>query len=101
MHSKQHVVYTCVNMNADDTEPHCSGADLQLVQDDFQSDINQIQTWLQANRLQLNVSKSVITMLGSWQKLRHSCVVIYLNGKALAQVTTIRYLGVIIDQNLT
>ena len=53
-------------------ELRCSGDDLQSVQDDFQSDINQIQTWLQANRLQLNVSKSVIMMLGSWQKLLDS-----------------------------
>ena len=83
----------------------CSGDDLQSVQDDLQSDINQIQTWLQANRLQLNVSKSAIMMLGSWKKLRDRCVSIYLNGelngKALTQVTTICYLGVIIDQNLT
>ena len=40
-------------------------------------------------------------MLGSWRKLRDHCILIYLNGKALAQVTTIHYLGVIIDQNLT
>ena len=31
------------NYYADDTELHCSGDNLQLVQDDLQSDINQIQ----------------------------------------------------------
>ena len=66
------VDHTCVNMYADDTELHCSEDDLQSVQYDLQSDNNQIQTWLHANRLQLNVSKSVIMMLGSWQKLLDS-----------------------------
>ena len=40
-------------------------------------------------------------LLGSWQKLRGRCVSIFLNSKALAQVVTTHYLGVIIDQNLS
>ena len=39
-------------------------------------------------------------MLGSWQKLWGHCVSVYLNGKALAQVATTCYPGVIVDQNL-
>ena len=58
-------VHVCVNVYADDTELHCSGDDFHQVQDDFQSDLYRIQTWLQANRLQLNVSKSVVMLLGS------------------------------------
>ena len=44
------------NMYADDTELHCGSENLQHVQDNFQPDLNQIQRWLQANRLQLNIS---------------------------------------------
>ena len=64
-------------------------------------DLCKVQDWLQANRLQLNVSKSVIMLIGSWQKLRNRSVSVSINGKALASVTSTRYLGVLIDQHLT
>ena len=60
-----------INMYAHDTELHCCGEDLQSVQNDLQSDLYRIQDWLQANRLQLNISKSMIMLIGSWQKLRN------------------------------
>jgi len=49
-----------MNINADDTQLHHCGKDLGCVQDEFQLDIDRIQGWLQANRLQLNVFKSVL-----------------------------------------
>ena len=33
-----------------------------------------VQVWLQANRLQLNISKSVLMLIGSWQKLQSHSV---------------------------
>ena len=71
------------------------------VQDDLQSDLYRIQDWLQANRLQLNVSKSAIMLIGSWQKLWGRSVTVSINGKPLASVTSTRYLGVLIDQHLS
>ena len=56
---------------------------------------------MQANRLQRNVSKSVIMLLGSWLKLRDQSVSVSVNGRALASVTSSHYLGVLIDQHLT
>ena len=94
------VNYAQLNMYADDTELHCCGEDLQSVQDDLQSDLYRIQDWLQANRLQLNVSKSAIMLIGSWQKLRGRSVTVSINVKPLASVTSTRYLGVLIDQHL-
>ena len=38
-----------LNMYADDTQLHCCGRDLSLVQKDFQGDIDQVQVWLQAS----------------------------------------------------
>ena len=90
-----------INMYADDTELHCCGEDLQCVQNDLQSDLYRVQDWLQANRLQLNVSKSVIMLIGSWQRLWNRSVSVSINGKPLASVTSTRYLGILIDQHLT
>ena len=89
------------NMYADDTQLHCCGRDLSLVQKDFQGDIDQVQVWLQANRLQLNISKSVLMLIGSRQKLQSHKVSISIGGKDLMQVASTKYLGVVIDQHLT
>ena len=95
------VAYAQINMYADDTELHCRCEDLQNVQCDLQLDLCRVQDWLQANRLQLNVSKSVIMLIGSWQKLQNRSVSVSFNGRALASVTSTCYLGVLIDQHLT
>jgi len=95
------VEHANVNMYADDTELHCCGGNLQHVEDNFQSDLHYIQHWLQVNRLRLNISKSVIMLIGSWQKLRNCTVSLFINGKALACVASTRYFGVIVDQYLT
>ena len=94
------VTHAQINMYADDTELHCCGEDLWNVQCDLQLDLCKVQDWLQANRLQLNVSKSVIMLIGSWQKLRNQSVSVSINSRALASVTSTRYLGVLIDQHL-
>jgi len=51
-------------------------------------------------RLQLHISKSIIMLLGSWQKLRNRSVRLFINGKALVCATSTRYFGVIMDQHL-
>ena len=59
------VAHVQINMYADDTVLHCCGEDLWNVQNDVQFDLCRVQNWLQANRLQLNVSRSVIMLIGS------------------------------------
>ena len=92
-------------MYVDDTVLYCCGEDLWNIQNDLQFDLCRVQDWLWANRLQLNFSKSVIMLIGSWQKLQNQSVSVFINGKALASVTSTcqgtRYLGVLIDQHLT
>jgi len=61
------VEHANVNMYADDTELFCCGEDLQWVEGNLQSDLNRIQHWLKLNWLQLNISKSVIMLIGTWQ----------------------------------
>ena len=77
-------------------ELHCCGEDLQCVQSALQSDLSSVQDWLQANRLQLNVSKSVI---GSWQKLQNRSVSVSINGKPLTSISSTRYLGVLMHRS--
>ena len=91
-------------MYADDTKFHCCGGDLLIVQNDLQSDLCRVWNWLKATDCNLiNVSKSVIMLIGSWQKSRNQSVSFSINGKPanpLTSVTSTCYLGVFIGQHL-
>ena len=82
---------------------HCCGTDLVVVQEQFQQDVDRVQVWMQSNRLQLNVAKSALMLIGSRQKLKDHNVSILIGGMPLPCVisTYTKYLGVIIDQHLT
>ena len=95
------VRHSQLNMFADDTELHLSGRDLSSVQQVFQCDLDAIQAWLCVNRLQLNVSKSVVMLIGTRQRTNHRNVSVHINGQVLTQVPHTKYLGVFIDQHLT
>ena len=56
---------------------------------------------MQSNRLQLNVSKFALMLIGSHQKLKGHSVSISIGGRPLPQLQSTKYLGVVIDQHLT
>ena len=85
-------------MYADYTLLHCCVIDLVVVWEQFHQDVDKVQGWMQSNRLQLNVAKSALTLIGSHQKLKDHRVSILIVGRLLPQVTSAKYLGVIIDQ---
>ena len=95
------VKHSQIHMYADDTLMYCCGTDLSVVQTQFQQDVERVQGWMQSNRLQLNVAKSALMLIGSRQKLKDHNVSISIGGRPLPRVTSTRYLGVIIDQHLT
>ena len=88
-------------MYADDTLLHCCGTDLVVVQEQFQQDVDRVQGWMQSNRLQLNVAKSALMLIGSHQKLKDHNASILIGGRPLPCMINTKYLGVIIDQHLT
>ena len=68
------VKYSQIHMYADDTLLHCCGTDLVVVQEQFQQDVDRVQGWMQSNRLQLNVAKSALMLIGSRQKIPIICI---------------------------
>ena len=66
------------DLPADGTQLYCCGADLNVVQEQFQHDV---EGWMQSNRLQLSVSKSALMLIGSRQKLKGHSVSISIGGK--------------------
>ena len=57
--------------------------------------------WLVSNKLWIDVSKTVIMLIGLHQKVGSQCLAIAINNKPLCSVSIAKYLGVYIDQCLT
>ena len=101
MNDLSNVVQTCeLNLYADDMEMHCSNANLASAEHDLQRDIQSVNSWLCVNLLTLSIRKSNVMLIGSHQKLRNHDLCVTVDGKQLSCVSSIRYLGLHIDENL-
>ena len=90
-------------MYADETSLTYASADLKLINDCVNDDLNKVYIWLSANKLTLNLSKTEFMLVGSSQKLSKLCETpsFMINDHPVMQVSTAKSLGVHIDQNLS
>ena len=68
--------------------------------------MNSLKEWLKVNKLKLNTDKTKFMLIGTPQKLSNIStmednIIIKFNGDVIEQCTSIKCLGVIIDQNLS
>ena len=84
---------------ADDTTIMFSCPDIQQLNEVLEREANKVLVWLKANRLILNVSKTVCMLFSN--KCNASELKITLDGTELVPQTETTFLGVIIDHKLT
>ena len=66
------------------------------------NDINRISSWMQENKLFLNMSKTEFVIYGSHQRLkREDSISLSCNGSSLTKSESFKYLGVVIYQHLS
>ena len=63
-------------------------------------ELKKLYEWLCINRLSLNISKTKFVVFHAPNKLKFP-ITILINNKAIDEVKSIKYLGVIIDAQLT
>ena len=90
-----------VNLYADDTELHYCHSDFRQLECILQCAVTQLFIWLVANKLKLSVPKSSSMLIGTRQRISGKTLHLSLDSLPLQQVSTVRYLGVYIDQHLT
>ena len=90
-----------LNLYADDMEMLCSDANLASTERDLQQDIQSVNSWLCVNLLTLNIRKSNVMLTGSHQRLRNHDLCISVDGKQLSRVSSVKYFGLHIDENLS
>ena len=74
------------------------------MQTSINEDLEGVAQWLNANRLIINAKKTEYILIGSRKSIKmfyDTGIVLQLNGCNLNEVNQCKYLGVIIDQNLT
>ena len=93
------MVYPQHKFFADDTCLTFTSHDPTNLQIELKSDLNKIQSWLQANELSLNLKKTKYSIIAAQHKiaqLDHEPDV-RINGHSVDRVRTHRYLGVYLD----
>ena len=85
---------------ADDTNIYLESHDLQSLEKTMNKELEKLFEWLCINRLSLNISKINFFIFCSANKPKPP-VTILINKEAIDEVTHVKYLGILIDSQLT
>ena len=90
-------------MYPDDTCFTAFGSDLETLQLRLNGDLKMVQTWLQANKLTLNVKKTKYFIIASNHRLNQleHHFDIKVEDQPLLNVKAYRYLGIDVDETLS
>ena len=83
---------------ADDTAIIVKGKTYDDIQNEINDLIPKLMGWFQCNRLSLNPDKSCYQLYSMFSNQRE--VNIYMNGSRIKRSSTVKYLGVMLDENL-
>ena len=83
---------------ADDSNLFLNGTDPTNIETKLNNELAQIAEWLKVNKLALDIDKASCMLFGN--KKGYSKVKLCLQGKQITQVSTIKFLGVMIDEKL-
>ena len=94
------VKYSKVHHFADDTNMVQSDNSLKNVDEQMNFDLKNLAQWLKANKLSLNFTKTELIIFHSSSKKIDHNLKFKLDGKRLTPTSTVKYLGVLLDNHL-
>ena len=86
---------------ADDTNLFCKHKNLTSLQASMNNELSNVNSWLCADKLSLNIEKTSFVIFHPPQRKLTFNFHLTLNGKQLQQESCIKYLGILIDSNLS
>ena len=95
-----------LSLYADDTCMFTSSKDPREIERKISKDISNLSSWLKENKLIVNLKKYEFMFIGNQQRLKNKnktieeCLV-FIDGNEIKKVESCKYLGVVIDQNLS
>ena len=96
---KLHLTYLSCIQFADDTTLYTTGKSLRLIECEINHDLEVVSDWFRANKLTLNVAKTVC-MVFSPKKNCDNKISVKLCDQELPIQTSTKFLGVWLDSNL-
>ena len=97
----QVVLNSLVAMYADDMVIYYTGSNVNEVEQHLQEDLDLIINWLAVNKLSLNVGKTKTTLFANRYFRGDTRMSLRVGNEELEQVDKYKYLGIILDNNLT
>jgi len=88
-----------IKLFADDTFLCAQNSDCDLLEDEVNSELQKVYEWLAANKLTLNIGKSKFMIITNKKNVK--CLSIGINGTLLESCDHYKYLGVVVDKNLS
>ena len=86
---------------ADDTNIYYESDNLKDIEKTMNKELEKLHEWLCLNRLSLNISKTNFVIFHARGKVKGSVVTILINKQAIDEVISVKYLGILIDSQLT
>ena len=86
---------------ADDTNIYYESSSLDNLERTVNSELNKLFLWLNVNRLSLNIDKTNFIVFHPNNKPKKKRITIKINNKAIKEKEYIKYLGVLIDPQLS
>jgi hypothetical protein len=86
---------------ADDSNLIVNGKSLAEIEQKINADIPLLTSWLQTNRLSLNLSKTHLMIFGKKQKNQENLITTIIDGTKIDIADQTKFLGIILDNGLT
>jgi hypothetical protein len=86
---------------ADNANAFYSNSCLKTLASNIQNEMNELVQWLNANKLLISASKTKFVIFKSKNKSQHQEIIVKINNDIVEQVPCVKFLGVLIDQELT
>ncbi|KAI3388285.1 hypothetical protein SNEBB_000504, partial [Seison nebaliae] len=88
-----------MSLFADDTSASIAGPDLNILIDEVNNELDKLSMWFIANRMAINVTKTVFMIFGPITAINLSPIM--LNNVQLKKVSSVKFLGLHLDDNLS
>ena len=90
-----------IHLYADDTVLYFSDKDVSRIEQTLNIQLKCIYKWMCSNKLSLNFDKTESLLIGSRKMLtKHNALKLQIQGKCIQPQKSVKYLGVVIDQQL-
>ena len=98
----KHFINSKIKLFADDTVLYSSASDVDTAKISLQTDLDQLDIWCKQHKLSININKTKSVIFGTNKfNSNINCTNLTIAGEEIKYVSEYKYLGIVLDKNLT